>query len=331
MKEQIIKRVLHCMQDTLQEDQLRELRGVLQNVLCVYRIEPEKQELQAVNDSWREDLEDYLSSKALAGKSSATLERYRYELNRMLSYVNKATADITSADISMYLRTYKCIRKVCNQTLKNVRSVYSSFFMWMRDRDRISQNPMLLVEEIKVGKKIRKPFTDEERERMFRKCETLRDKAMLEFLYSTAVRVSELASLSISDVQFASQDLLVIGKGSKERRVYLNDRANMYLQEYLQSRTDDNPALFVSQRSPHRRLSKTGIEDIIRRIGKLAGVSNAYPHRFRRTAATNALNRGMPVQEVAQMLGHEKLETTMIYCTVDQAMVQHHHKIYLSV
>lgn len=143
--------------------------------------------------------------------------------------------------------------------------------------------------------------------------------------------MSELTSLSISDVQFASQDLLVVGKGSKERRVYLNDRSNMYLREYLQSRTDDNPALFVSQRSPHRRLSKTGIEDIIRRIGKLAGVSEAYPHRFRRTAATNALNRGMPVQEVAQMLGHEKLETTMIYCTIDQAMVQHHHKVYLSV
>lgn len=331
MKEQLINRILHCMQDILQEEQIRELQGVLQSVLCVYHIEAEKQELKVTNDSWREDLEDYLASKALAGKSQETLKRYRYELSRLLSYINKETADITSGDISSYLRAYKCIRRVSNQTLKNVRSVYSSFFAWLRDRDRITRNPMLMVEEIKVKKRIRKPFTDEERERMFRKCTTLRDKAMVEFLYSTAVRVSELTSLSISDVQFASQDLLVIGKGSKERRVYLNDRSNMYLREYLQSRTDDNPALFVSQKSPYRRLSKTGIEDIIRRIGKLAGVSEAYPHRFRRTAATNALNRGMPVQEVAQMLGHEKLETTMIYCTIDQAMVQHHHKIYLSV
>lgn len=331
MKEQLINRILHCMQDILQEEQIRELQGVLQSVLCVYHIEAEKQELKVTNDSWREDLEDYLASKALAGKSQETLKRYRYELSRLLSYINKETADITSGDISAYLRAYKCIRRVSNQTLKNVRSVYSSFFAWLRDRDRITRNPMLMVEEIKVEKRIRKPFTDEERERMFRKCTTLRDKAMVEFLYSTAVRVSELTSLSISDVQFASQDLLVVGKGSKERRVYLNDRSNMYLREYLQSRTDDNPALFVSQKSPYRRLSKTGIEDIIRRIGKLAGVSEAYPHRFRRTAATNALNRGMPVQEVAQMLGHEKLETTMIYCTIDQAMVQHHHKIYLSV
>lgn len=331
MKEQLINRILHCMQDTLQEDQMRDLRGVLQSVLCIYHVEMKKQEIRTVNDSWREDLEDYLASKALAGKSSETLKRYRYELSRLLSYVNKETTDVTSGDISTYLRAYKCIRKVSNQTLKNVRSVYSSFFAWMRDRDRITKNPILMVEEIKVEKRIRKPFTDEERERMFRKCTTLRDKAMMEFLYSTAVRVSEMISLSISDVRFASQELLVVGKGSKERRVYLNDKSNMYLREYLQSRTDDNPALFVSQKSPHKRLSKTGVEDIIRRIGKLAGVSDAYPHRFRRTAATNALNRGMPVQEVAQLLGHEKLETTMIYCTIDQTMVQQHHKIYLSV
>lgn len=331
MKEQVINRILYCMQDTLCREQLKELKDVLRNVLCVYHVEPEKQEIQAADESWRDALEDYLASKALGGKSFETLKRYRYELTRLLSYVNKKVEDITSADISAYMRVYKRIRGVSNQTLKNVRAVYSSFFTWLRDRDWITRNPILMVEEIKVEKKIKKPFTDEERERMFRKCKTLRDKAMVEFLYSTAVRVSELTLLSISDVQFTSQDLLVIGKGSKERKVYLNDRSSMYLREYLQSRTDDNSALFVSQKSPHRRLSKTGVEDVIRRLGKLAGVADAYPHRFRRTAATNALNRGMPVQEVAQMLGHEKLETTMIYCTIDQEMVQYHHKVYLSV
>lgn len=169
------------MQDILQEEQIRELQGVLQSVLCAYRVETEKQELWAANDSWREDLEDYLASKALAGKSRETLRRYRYELSRLLSYINKETADITSGDISAYLRAYKCIRRVSNQTLKNVRSVYSSFFAWLRDRDRVARNPMLMVEEIKVEKRIRKPFTDEERERMFRKCTTLRDKAIVEF------------------------------------------------------------------------------------------------------------------------------------------------------
>lgn len=331
MKEQLINRVLYCMQDTLEEGQLAELRSVLRNVLHVYQIEPKRQELRLMNDSWREDLEDYLMSKALEGKSAETVRRYRYELSRLLSYINKAVADITSTDISRYMQAYKHIRKVCNQTLKNIRAVYSSFFSWLRDRERVKRNPMLMVEEIKVEKKIKKPFTDEERERMFRQSKTLRDKAMMEFMYSTAVRVSELAALNIEDVHFSSKDLIVFGKGSKERRVYLNDRSNMYLREYLQSRTDSNPALFVSLRSPYNRLTKTGIEDIIRRIGEAAGIANAYPHRFRRTAATNALNRGMPIQEVAQMLGHEKLETTMIYCTIDQVMVQYHHKKYLSV
>ena len=189
---------------------------------------------------------------------------------------------------------------------------------------------MVLVEDIKVEKKLKKPFTDEERELLLRNCETLRDKAMMEFLYSTAVRVSELAALNKDDIRWTTKDLVVFGKGSKERTVYINDRTNMYMKEYLETRKDDNEALFVSLRSPHERLSKTGIEDIIRRTGKRAGVEKAHPHRFRRTAATNALNRGMPVQEVAQLLGHAKLETTMVYCSVDQAGVKYHHQKYLS-
>ncbi len=329
MKEQLINRVLYCMQDILEEEQLRELRGTLQNVLCTYRVEKERGELQVINDSWHSDLEDYLMAKALEGKSPATVGRYRYELSRLLSYINKAVANITDADISGYMRAYKRIRGICNQTLKNIRAVYSSFFVWLRDRNRIGENPMALVEQIKVEKKLRKPYTDTERELMLRNCKTIRDKAILEFFYSTAVRVSELAALNRGDIRFSSKDLTVFGKGAKERVTYLNERSHMYLKEYLDSRTDDNPALFVSEKAPHQRLSKNGIEDLIRRTGQRVDV-HAYPHRFRRTAATNALNRGMPVQEVAQLLGHAKLETTMVYCTVEQESVQFHHKRYLS-
>lgn len=329
MKEQLINRVLYCMQDVLQESQMSELRSVLQNVLCVYRVEPEKQELRVVDDSWQEDLEDYLMAKALEGKSPATVTRYRYELSRLLSYINKAVAYITDADISGYMRAYKRLRNICNQTLKNIRAVYSSFFVWLRDRDRIRKNPMSLVEQIKVEQKLRKPYSDTERELMLRNCKTIRDKAIMEFLYSTAVRVSELSALNREDIRFSSKDLTVFGKGSKERITYLNERSHMYLKEYLESRTDDNPALFVSERKPYRRLSKNGLEDLVRRTGQRVEV-HAYPHRFRRTAATNALNRGMPVQEVAQLLGHAKLETTMLYCTVERESVQYHHKKYLS-
>ena len=329
MKEQVINRVLYCMQDILQEEQMAELRSALQSVLCTYRVESERQEIRIVDDSWQIDLDNYLMSKALEGKSVATVNRYRYELSRLLSYINKSVAEITETDISNYMRAYKRIRGICNQTLKNIRAVYSSFFVWLRDRDRIRKNPMVLVEQIKVEKKIKKPYSDTERELMLRQCKSIRDKAILECFYSTAVRVSELSALDQNDIRFSSKDLTVFGKGAKERITYLNERSHMYLKEYLENRTDDNPALFVSEKYPHQRLTKAGLEDIVRRIGQRAGV-HAYPHRFRRTAATNALNRGMSVQEVAKLLGHSKLETTMEYCTVEQESVKFHHKKYLS-
>ena len=330
MMEQKIMEVLRRMQAILDEACLRDLKTVLQVVFEGCEISQEKRELRVPDRSWAIDLEEYLMSKALEGKSPGTVDRYRYELQRLLSYVNKAVRDITEGDISGYMRAYKAIRQVSNQTLKNVRAVYSSFFAWLRDRDRIRRNPMALVEAIKVEQKIRKPYTDEEREMLLRNCSTLRDKAMMEFFYSTAVRVAELAALNRDDIRFTSKDLIVLGKGSKERRVYLNDRTNLYMKEYLDSRTDGSPALFVSTRRPHSRLSKTGIEDIIRRTGQRAGVEKAHPHRFRRTSLTNALNRGMPLQEAMVMAGHAKPETTMGYCTVDQEGVKYHHQKYLS-
>lgn len=327
--ERKIMEVLWRMQTVIEETQLNELQNVLNMVFAGCEL-AENTEMQVVDRSWMGDLEDFLMSKALEGKSPETVKRYRYELNRLLSYVNKGVDDILPGDISGYMRMYKKIRQVSNQTLKNVRTVYSSFFAWLRDRDRIRKNPMMLVEDVKVESVIRKPYSDEDREKMFRACTTLRDKAMLEFLYSTAVRVSELARLDRKDIRFGTKDIIVYGKGAKERRVYLNDRTNMYMREYLQSRTDNEPALFVGVKLPHRRMTKAGIEDVIRRIGRRAGVEKAHPHRFRRTALTNALNRGMPLQEAMLMAGHAKPETTMRYCTVDMEAVQYHHKKYLS-
>lgn len=153
---------------------------------------------------------------------------------------------------------------------------------------------------------------------------------MLEFLYSTAVRVSELINLNREDIKFSTRDLIVYGKGGKERRVYINERTHLYLQEYLQSRTDNNPALFVSLAKPHGRLSVAGVEDAVKKIGMCAGVEKAHPHRFRRTSITNALNRGMPLQEAVIFAGHSKPETTLLYSETDQEAVKYHHKIYLS-
>lgn len=328
MEEKIMS-VLRRMQDVINDEQLRTLQSTLNMVFSGCEL-VENTELRVVDRSWVNDLQDFLTSKVLEGKSNKTVDRYRYELTRLLSYIDKSVKDITEGDISEYLRMYKHIRKVSNQTMKNVRAVFSSFFVWLRDRDRIRKNPMVLVESIKVEQKIKKPYSDEEREKLLRNCNSLRDKAMMEFLYSTAIRVSELEALDRTDIRFFTKDAIVFGKGSKERTVYLNDRTNLYLREYLESRTDSNPALFVSLKAPHKRLSKEGIEDVIRRTGRRASVEKAHPHRFRRTALTNALNRGMPLQEAMILAGHSKPETTMMYCTVNQEGVKYHHAKYLS-
>lgn len=326
--EQKIMEVMRRMQGILSEEQLRELQSALRVTFDGCELQP-RSELMVMDDSWQGDLEDFLMSKALEGKSQATIIRYRYELERLLAYINKAVADITDSDISNYMRAYKRIRNIKNSTLKGVRSIYSSFFSWLRDRDRIRKNPMVLVEDIKVPIRVREPFTDAEREKLLRECRTLRDKAMMEFMYSTAVRVGELVKLNRDDIRFSTKDLIVCGKGDKERIVYLNERTHMYLLEYLEGRTDMNPALFVSLRSPHERLTDKGVEDIVRRTGRRVGVK-AYPHKFRGTSITNALNRGMPLQEASCMAGHVKSDTTLRYAQLDQDSVRYHHKKYLS-
>ena len=208
--EQKIMEVLRKMQEHLEENQLKILRDCLEMVLGGCQI-TETTAVSVPERSWVNDLEDFLVRKALEGKAPETITRYRYELQRLLSYIDKGVTDISAKDISGYLRAYKQIRKISNSTLRNVRAVFSSFFGWLRDRERIRRNPMVLVEDIKVEKIIKKPYSDEERERMLRECRTLRDKAMLEFLYSTAVRVSELSSLNRNDIRFSSKDLIVFG------------------------------------------------------------------------------------------------------------------------
>lgn len=327
--EQKMMDVLRAMQVHLDEAQLRELKTTLQIVFADCEV-VQKTELRVIDRSWTNDMEDFLMSKALEGKSVETVKQYRYQLNRLLSYINKSVSNISDSDISGYLRTYKRIRKVSNQTLQNVRRVFSSFFVWLRDRDRIRKNPMVLVENVKVEKRVKKPFTDAEREKLIRSTTNVRDIAMMEFLYSTAVRVSELSKLNIGDIRFGSRDLIVYGKGAKERTVYINEKSCMYLKMYLENRTDNNPALFVSLKAPHQRLTKAGIENALRTVGKRADVKKVHPHRFRGTSLTNALNRGMPIQEGMIIAGHANPETTMRYSNVDLEGVKYHHKQYLS-
>ena len=329
MNHELINNILNGMTPHLNENQLRELKSVLFLHLSKYEIHEKSTDMIVYDDSNMRYWDRYKLDRQLSGISPSTLENYQLTVTKFLSTVNKSIGDYTSDDIFNYLDLYRKLRNVSLSRIKNMQSALSSFFSWLYKKGYVESNPVAQLDGIKLPKKIKKGFSDEERELLKLACTNTRDTALLEFLYSTGVRVSEAVRLNRNDINFLNRDLIVFGKGSKERVTYINPATAFWIQKYLEERDDDNPALFVSLYSPHKRLSKKGIEDLLHRIGARAGVSNVHPHRFRRTCATNALNRGMPLEQVAQLLGHEKLDTTKIYCTVNQETVKISHAKYL--
>ncbi len=326
MVEQIVSKVLQGMLGK----GLEELKNVLYCVLAGYDITQKSTELQVVDDSWKQELGAFLIRKRVEGRSEGTISQYNQHLTRMLQYINKPVREITEADLFMYISMYKKQRNVSGGYLDNIRLVFSSFFGWLNNKGYISGNPAAGLDPIKAEKKIKKPLSDIELEVLRRKCSLERDIALIEFLYSTGVRVSELTALNRQDIDFNNMDAVVYGKGAKERETFLTAASCMHLKEYLDSRTDDNEALFVSLKAPYERLTVSGVEEILRRLGKATGIDKVHPHRFRRTMATNILNKGMPIEEVKEILGHVKLDTTLIYCQVNKENVKHHHRKYMS-
>lgn len=330
MNEKFITEVLQMTMQYLDQEQCRKLNENIHIVLQKYELKERCTELMDPDNSYIEYLNLFLKRKEIEGKSERTIEQYRLHLSRMLCYFNKAVDKIRENDLFVYLVKYKNIRKVSNTYLNNIRRVFSSFFGWLNNKGFISENPAIGLEKIKTEKKIRKGFTDEELDKLKRACKQKRDLALIEFMYSTGVRASELVSLNINAIDFYLKSVIVHGKGNKERETYLTPIALAYLKEYLDTRKDNNDALFVSTRSPYNRLSVAGVERILKNLGKSAGVENVHPHRFRRTMATNILSKGMPIEEVKELLGHSKLDTTMIYCTVNKENVKHTHQRLMS-
>lgn len=326
MIEQITEKIINDMSGKNMDD----LRGVLLDALSDYDIIYKKNDIICTEKGWMHELGMFLARKKLEGRSDGTIKQYELHLSRMLAYMNKQVREITEYDLFSYLMMYKNSRNVSNVYLDIIRRTFSSFFGWLCRKGYIQKNPAEGLDAIKSEKKIKKPLSDTELEMLRRSCETKRDIALLEFLYSTGVRVSELTVLEKKDVNFSKMDVFVYGKGAKEREVYLTPTACMYLDEYLSSRKDREDALFVSIRYPYRRMSKAGIEARLHQIGKAAGVENVHPHRLRRTMATNILAKGMPIEEVKEILGHSKLDTTMIYCDINKENIKHHHKKYMS-
>ena len=274
-------------------------------------------------------LQEFLDVKALEGCSKATIENYKFNLNKFLLGVGKDPTEIATQDIRKYLADYKRERGVSNTTLDNMRRVFQSFFTWMHREGYIIKDPCAAVNKIRADKIIKNPYSDEEMELMREAAKNLREKAIIEVLYSTGMRIGELEKLNKDDIDFVNGKAIVFGKGAKEREVYFNVKSQLALKKYLENRNDTNEALFVGLQSPYNRLKVSTYEKILRELGGRCGV-HCHPHRFRRTCATILLNKGMPIQEVSKVLGHAKLETTMIYCDIDQQSVATNHRKYMN-
>ena len=322
MIENIISDVLHRMINDITPEQGRQLETALYVVLDKYNISEKSTSVATVEVSWQEDLQRFIDRKRIAGKSEKTLERYGYIMNRVLAYINKPISKVTEGDLNDFIEKYKRFRSVSNTTLEGFRLCISSFFSWQHERGYIQRNPARGVDPIKCPKRIKKAYSDEDMEKIRRQCEHIRDMAIVEFLYATGVRISELCALNRDDVKITSREIVIYGKGAKEREVYLTPVSCMYLSAYLYQRDDDNPALFVGLKSPHRRLEAGGIRAMLSKIGRDTGIEKVHPHRFRTTLATNLIKKGMPVEEVKVLLGHEKIDTTLLYALVDKSKVK---------
>ena len=324
IRTEIINKVLEALQDVQQEVQDR-VETVLHIQLRNYEVQERCTEVVVHDGSSLGLVRKFIATKRLEGKSEKTLRKYQPELEKLVEFLDKKLYEVETYDLRLFLALYKERRNVKNRTLDNIRKTISSFFSWLNDEGHIGRNPARALKQIKFRKEVKKPFTSVERVKLKNACEFLRDLALSEFLYASGLRVSEVVSLDRDNIDFASKEAYVVGKGSKERKFYLTDVCAEYLRQYLQSRTDNNTALFASVRAPYRRLSKEGIETAVKRLGKKAGVGNVHPHRFRRTLATDLVKKNVPIQDVAAILGHADLRTTQIYVSLDQETVKYHY------
>ena len=320
MEERVRSEILGQMEEILSAEQLSILGDVLAKVLRVYKVE-RANELVVYDRSNDKLLNLFIASLRLEGKAESTLFQYRLAVTDMLGCVGKRIPNVTTNDIRFYLAEYQ--RKgVSKLTVDNRRRCLSSFFAWLTVEEYIVKNPMLRFKKIKADKKVKKAFSDSDIEKLRTNCKTKRERALIEFLLSTGCRVSEVVNLDLNSVDLVSREAVVFGKGSKERKVYISDRALFYLLTYLDGR-DAGPVFLARGK---KRISKQSIEKMLHNLGERSCVDNVHPHRFRRTFATNALNKGMPVQHVQRILGHQSLDTTMIYCEVNEDLVKSEHR-----
>lgn len=322
MNEQFVE-IINDMAEVLNTAQLKRLQEVLLKHLVGGK--PTKQK---INNS--EFLQRFLEAKKIEGCSERTIQYYRTTVNKLLLKVTQPIRKVTTEDMREYLVDYQKVNNCGKTTIDNVRRNISSFFSWLEEEDYILKSPMRRIHKIRSKKSVKKVITDEEIERLRDGCTCLRDVAMIDLLYSTGIRVGELVRLNVSDINFNERECVVFGKGDKERRVYFDAKAKIHLQDYLNSRNDDNPALFVTLDRPFDRLKISGVEIRLRELGRSLNLEKIHPHKFRRTMATRAIDKGMPIEQVQKILGHSQIDTTMQYAIVNQNNVKAAHRKYIS-
>ncbi len=298
----------------------------LHRVLILVLDAPERH----IEDKNRDFLPVYIAAKRVEGCSDKTLRYYESTITNALTSINKPVKQIVTDDLRLYLDTYQQRNNAGKVTIDNVRRVLSSFFSWLEDEDYILKSPVRRIHKVKTGKTVKETYSDEALEIMRDHAETSRDLAMIDLLASTGMRVGELVQLNREDIDFENRECIVFGKGDKERKVYFDARAKIHLQNYLTERSDENPALFVTLLRPYDRLKISGVEIRLRELGRKLNIPKVHPHKFRRTLATMAIDKGMPIEQVQQLLGHQSIDTTMVYAQVNQSNVKISHRKYIS-
>ena len=330
MKETIIQTVLDGMRAVLTENQLDMLTDVTRKALSECEITPKATEEEQRNKENVELLGAFISSKKVEGCSDKTIHYYKSSIEKLIATVKKNVCDIATNDIRCYLAEQQEQRGLSKVTIDNLRRIYSSFFSWLEDEDYITKSPVRRIHKVRTDALVKEVLTDENIEVLRDSCQELRDIAMIDLLLSTGMRVGELVKINRDDIDFQERQCVVFGKGNKEREVYFNARTKIHLKKYLEQRTDTNPALFVSLHEPHTRLTISGVEVRLRQLGKRVNLNKVHPHKFRRTLATMAIDKGMPIEQVQKMLGHVKIDTTLHYAMVNQTNVKIAHRKFLN-
>lgn len=327
MKQELMTEVMQQMLPYLDNAQLKQLRQVMGQALFHYDVT--SAEVNPEEDDTNDLVAMFIAAKRIEGCSEKTLKYYQTTIDAMVSSLGKSVRHILTEDLRTYLTEYQSRKQSSRVTIDNIRRILSSFFSWLEDEDYIIKSPVRRIHKVKAALTIKETYTDEALEKMRDSCKELRDLALIDMLASTGMRVGELVLLNRDDINFEERECVVFGKGDKERIVYFDARAKLHLQEYLDSRTDKNPALFVTLRDPHERIQIGGIEHRLREMGRRLNIPKVHPHKFRRTLATIAIDKGMPIEQLQRLLGHQRIDTTLQYAMVKQSNVKLAHRKYI--